>query len=123
MITAVSCAVPNRGPNDPKLVGQSRIQVLAGTRLAEIMGAGGHDEGFFCNYEVNAEFWPRFEAAGLKAAALGPQQEIRAVELPEHPFYIASLFQPQLTSKVTGRPHPLVQAYLRAAAAGRRAVA
>ena len=31
------------------------------------------------------------------------------------PFFVATLFQPQLTSKRTGRPHPLVIAFAHAA--------
>ena len=116
VVTAISCALPQRNPGDPKLVGQNRVVVLPGTRLAEMMGAGDHEEGFFCNYAVNEDFRPRFEAAGLKVSAVGPEQEVRAVELVSHPFYVASLFQPQLTSHVTGKPHSLIQAYLRAAA-------
>ncbi len=116
VVTAISCALPQRNPGDPKLAGLNRIRVLPGTRLAEIMGAGDHEEGFFCNYAVNEEFRARFEAAGLRVCAVGPEQEIRAVELPSHVFYIASLFQPQLASHATGRPHPMIQAYLRAAA-------
>lgn len=116
VVTAISCALPQRNPGDPKLVGQNRVTVLPGTRLAEIMGAGDHEEGFFCNYGVNEDFRTRFERAGLRISAVGPAQEIRAVELTNHPFYVASLFQPQLTSRVTGQPHPLIQAYLRAAA-------
>lgn len=115
VVTAISCALPQSNPGDPKLVGQNRVRVLPGTRLAEIMGAGDHEEGFFCNYAVNEDFRSRFEAAGLKVCAVGPEQEIRAVELTSHPFYVASLFQPQLASHATGRPHPLIQAYLRAA--------
>lgn len=117
------CAVPGRVANDPKLVGQNVVRVLKGTRLAEIMGEGEHEEGFFCNYEVNSEFAPRFAAAGLRINALGPDGELRGVEIPQHPFFLAMLFQPQLTSKRTGRPHPLITGYLqwaqrRLAAAG-----
>ena len=116
VITPVLCAVTHRGPADPKLVGQNKVRVLPGTRLAECMGAGDHDEGFFCNYEVNAEFVPRFAAGGLSPNALGPEGELRGVELREHPFFVATLFQPQLTSNHTGKPHELIIAYLRAVA-------
>jgi CTP synthase len=98
------------------MVGLNRLIVIEGTRLAEAMGAGEHDEGFYCNYGVNEEFCRRFEQAGLRVSAFGEQGEIRAVELDAHPFYLATLFQPQLTSVATARPHPLLLAYLRAVA-------
>jgi CTP synthase (UTP-ammonia lyase) len=122
VITPVLCAVEHRGDGDPKLVGQNKVTVLPGTRLGDVMGVGDHDEGFFCNYEVNADFVPRF-AAGLRPNALGMRGELRGVELPEHPFFIATLFQPQLTSSYTGNPHGLIVGYLRAIAALRAAAA
>jgi len=95
------------------MVGLNALRVLAGTRLAGAMGAGEHQEGFYCNYGVNEEFRGRFERAGLRISALGPQGEIRGVERLDHPFYLATLFQPQLTSVATGRAHALLLAYLR----------
>ncbi len=41
--------------------------------------------------------------------------DARIAELPEHPFFLATLFQPELAGDGT-RPHPLVQAFARAAA-------
>ena len=95
------------------MVGLNALRVLAGTRLASVMGAGEHQEGFYCNYGVNEEFRARFERAGLRISALGLDGEIRGVERLDHPFYLATLFQPQLTSVATGRAHPLLLAYLR----------
>jgi CTP synthase (UTP-ammonia lyase) len=44
----------------------------------------------------------------------GPEGEARIVELPDHRFFIATLFLPQLSSTME-RPHPLIVGYLRAA--------
>jgi CTP synthase (UTP-ammonia lyase) len=115
IIVPVSCAVPNRAPGAPKLSGESQVRALPGTRLAGILGTAAIEERFFCNYEVNDAFRPRLEAAGMKISAIGHQGETRAVELTGHPFFIATLFQPQLTSKHSGEPHPLVRAFLQAA--------
>jgi CTP synthase (UTP-ammonia lyase) len=116
IITAVSCALPNRPPGAPKLSGAASVRILPNTRLAAICGAALVEQ-FFCNYEVKAAFRPRMEAAGLVVSAVGPQQEVRAVELPQQRFFIATLFQPQLTSEADERPHPFILAFLRAAAA------
>jgi len=71
-------------------------------------------EEFFCNFEVNPDFeWISMEA-GFPIVARGPQGEIRAIESPTHRFYIATLFQPQLSSQ-PGKPHPLVMAFVQAA--------
>jgi CTP synthase (UTP-ammonia lyase) len=36
------------------------------------------------------------------------------IELPEHSFFLGTLFLPQLRS-LPGRPHPLISAFVRAA--------
>jgi CTP synthase (UTP-ammonia lyase) len=53
--------------------------------------------------------------AGFPVVARGAQGEIRAIESPTHRFFIATLFQPQLSSK-PGKPHPVIVEFLRAAA-------
>src|SRR4051812_35367287 len=115
VIAPVVCAVEQRGEQDPKLVGQAKLTVVPDTKLAAAMEPGDHFEGFFCNYEPAAEWLPRFTEAGLPANAHGPQGELRGVEITGHPFFIATLFQPQLTSKRTGKPHPLLRAFVQAA--------
>ena len=117
IIVPVSCAVPNRAPGAPKLSGENQVRALPGTKLAAILGTAAIEERYFCNYEVNDAFRPRLEAAGMKISAVGHQGETRAIELAAHPFFLATLFQPQLTSKATGKPHPLIRAFLEATVA------
>jgi CTP synthase (UTP-ammonia lyase) len=40
---------------------------------------------------------------------------VEAVELPGHPFYVATLFQPQVGSSETRRVHPMIAALVSAA--------
>ena len=73
------------------------------------------EEEFFCNFEVNPDYeWAAIEA-GFPVVARGSHGEIRAIESPTHRFFLATLFQPQLSSK-PGMPHPLVLAFVQAAA-------
>lgn len=116
IIVPVSCAVPNRAPGAPKLSGENQVRAVPGTKLAAILGTAAIEERFFCNYEVNDAFRPKLEAAGMRASVVGHQGETRAIELATHPFFVATLFQPQLTSKSTGQPHPLICAFLQATA-------
>jgi CTP synthase (UTP-ammonia lyase) len=53
--------------------------------------------------------------AGFPVVARGPQGEIRALESPTHRFFLATLYQPQLSSTAKS-PHPVVQAFVQAAA-------
>ena len=125
VITPVACPLPGRRPGKPSLSGADRVRVLAETRLAELCGAGGRSlelaEEYFCNFETNAAFIPRWEAeAGLRVAARGDGGEMRAFELGDHPFFVATLFQPQLSSRGE-RPHPIIEGFLRACAPGEHA--
>src|SRR5437762_1033200 len=78
-----------------------------------ICGSEDDSEQYYCNYGVNEEYEKQFQAAGLRVSARGIQGETRAVELPGHRFFIATLFQPQLSSRPEA-PHRFWLAFLRA---------
>lgn len=115
VIYPVSCAVPNRAPDAPKLSGKvPKIRLRPGSYLAAHYRKEAVEEEFFCNYEVNPEFeWLAMEA-GFPIVARGAAEECRAIESPAHLFFIATLFQPQLSS-TAAKPHPLVVAFVAAA--------
>jgi len=116
VIYPVACAVPNRASGAPKLSGAiPEIRIRPGSYLHSFYKEDVVAEQFFYNYEVNPEFeWAVIEA-GFPIVARGQQGEARAIESPAHKFFIATLFQPQLSSK-PGKPHPIVVEFLRAAA-------
>src|SRR5271157_1228240 len=116
VIYPVACAIPTRDPAAPKLSGQvPEIRLRPGSYLAGFYGKDVVEEEFFCNYEVNPDFeWTAMEAR-FPVVARGAGEECRTIESPAHRFFIATLFQPQLSSH-EGNPHPLVLAFLQAAA-------
>jgi CTP synthase (UTP-ammonia lyase) len=73
-------------------------------------------EQFYCNYGLNPEFRDKVDKGQLKITGVDLDGEARIVELSDHPFYVATLFVPQISSKAE-KPHPLIIAYLRAAQA------
>ncbi len=115
LISPVACAVPRRAPNAPKLSGRCGVRIKPGTSIHSIYLREEIEEEYFCNYEVNPEYETQFETAGLQVVARGPQNEVRAVELPGRRFFLATLFQPQLSSTAS-QPHPVVLAYLQVCA-------
>jgi CTP synthase (UTP-ammonia lyase) len=124
VVVPVSCPVPNRPAGQPKLSGavdcsETSIRILPGTRAARIYRREKAVEEYFCNYEANLAFQSRFDAAGLRVTGVGPQGEARIVEIPAHPWFLATLFQPQRAT-APGRPHPLFIDYLRAVAQYKR---
>jgi CTP synthase (UTP-ammonia lyase) len=64
---------------------------------------------------VSPAYRDRLETGGLRVSGVGPDGEVRIVELPDHPFFVCTLFLPQMRS-TAGRPHPLLAGYAAAAA-------
>ena len=96
--------------------GLARLRIQPSCRLAAIYGANEAEEEYFCNFEVNPDYIQEFSRAGMRLSAFGEDEELRAVELPDHAFFMATLFQPQLSS--TERwAHPLIVEYLATVAA------
>ncbi len=95
------------------------IEIDPDTKLGRIYAlargnAGRAEERFNCSAGLNEYHREAFVRAGMVVSARGEEGEARAVELPAHPFFLATLFMPQLSS-APGRPHPLLKAFLRAA--------
>jgi CTP synthase (UTP-ammonia lyase) len=91
------------------------IFLREGSRLRAIYGADRAEEQYHCNYGLNPKYAALFtDAAPLRVAATDAAGEVRAVELEGHPFFIATLFQPE-RSGLGGIEHPLVTAFLAAA--------
>ena len=114
VVTPLSCSLPNRREGGPKASGEERLKILPGTRLHSICGSEDDTEPYYCNYGVNEAYEKQFQAAGLRVSARGIQGETRAVELSGHRFFIATLFQPQLSSRPEA-PHRFWLEFLRVA--------
>jgi CTP synthase (UTP-ammonia lyase) len=107
-------------PLSCSLVGmEGPIQPLPGTLLESIYGEGEHRERYHCSYGLAPGYRHLTESGCLRAAALDDQGELRAVEIPGPNFWLATLFQPELSSP-PGCPHPVIAAFV--AAAGTPAV-
>jgi len=67
-------------------------------------------------WEVNNEYRETLEKKGLAISGLSPDGSlVEIVEIPDHPFFIASQFHPELKSR-PHRPHPLFKGFVEAAA-------
>lgn len=96
------------------------LNAVAGSRLAKAYGDAAFSEGYRCRYGLNPRFVTSLLDGGLRVAATGPAGDVRALELADHPFFVATLFQPERAA-LEGRTPPLVRAFvlaLRPALAG-----
>ena len=99
------------------LVGQAQtVEIMPGTRARRAYGADRVVEQFRCSYGLNPLYRETIGSGPLEVAGVDANRAVRIVELPAHPFYVATLFLPQLSSS-PGEPHPLILAYLKAATA------
>ncbi|HEX2045057.1 MAG TPA: CTP synthase [Gaiellaceae bacterium] len=102
-------------------LGAQPVDLVAGTRAQAAYGEDVVYERHRHRYEVNNHFRPRLVEAGLVVS--GTYQEGRLVEileLPEHPWFVASQFHPEFKSRPT-RPAPLFREFVGAALARARA--
>ena len=101
------------------LVGERRtVTTVPGTLVAELCGEAPFTGFHWCSYGLEPAHLERLVAAGLVVAATAADAGVEAVELPGHPFYVATLFQPQVGSSASGELHPLVAALVQHAQGG-----
>jgi CTP synthase (UTP-ammonia lyase) len=92
---------------------QIEVELRPGSALRQLHQADRAVEATTCNYGLNPRLQHVAESCGMIVSAVDDTGEVRAIERPEHPFFVATLYQPQLTSTLD-RPHPLFLGFLRA---------
>lgn len=90
------------------------IKITEGSRAHQAYGQQEVTEQFYCKYGLNPHFRDKVDWRQLKITGVDIEGGARVVELTDHPFYVGTLFLPQLSSSPE-RPHPLILAYLRTA--------
>ncbi len=102
-------------------LGADPVKLHEGTRAREIYGEAVIYERHRHRYEVNNHLRKRLEHAGLVCSGTSPDERlVEVVELPEHPFFVASQFHPEFKSRPL-RPQPLFRDFVGAAAERARA--
>ncbi|MGW3145373.1 CTP synthase C-terminal region-related (seleno)protein [Streptomyces sp. NPDC001177] len=102
------------GPLACSLVGHEASVTIAPGSLAEsVIGSAKTVERYFCAYGPSRHL-DTLRAHGLRFAGQDEDGQVRVAELPGHPFFLATLFQPELSDEGP-RPHPVVRALARAA--------
>ena len=89
------------------------VTLTPGSRLAALHGSPAATERTTCNYGLEPAWAHIASMGGLSVAAADAAGAVRAVERPDHPFFMATLYQPQRSSG-PGRPHPIWSAFVAA---------
>jgi CTP synthase (UTP-ammonia lyase) len=95
------------------LYGEERtVTAVEGTIVGAACGTTPFPGFHFCGYGLAAEYEAAVEQAGAVISARAPDVGVEAIELPEHPFFVATAFQPQVGASSATRLHPLLQRFL-----------
>jgi CTP synthase (UTP-ammonia lyase) len=84
-----------------------------GSRISGAYARLSATEGYHCSYGLNPVFADSLISGPLRVTAHDAQGDVRAIELNDHPFFVATLFQPEraaLRGEVPALAHALVEA-------------
>jgi CTP synthase len=103
-------------------LGAQDVRLRDGSTARALYGADVIRERHRHRYEFNNNFMERFEQGGVRFSGLSPDGLVEIVELPSHPWFVATQFHPEFRS--TPRDgHPLFTGFIRAARKAREAKA
>jgi len=96
-------------------LGAYPCKLRPGSRIAAIYGTAETSERHRHRYEVDNGYRDVLAEHGLRLTGLSPDGSlVEMIELPEHPWYVACQFHPELKSRPT-RAHPLFASFIAAA--------
>ncbi|GAA2662120.1 CTP synthase [Streptomyces aculeolatus] len=104
LVTPLTCSF--RGEKAP-------LKVKEGSHLAGIYGTTEVEEIFHCDYGLADSFMDAANQGDLRFSAWDGDGAARALEITGHPFFMGSLFQPELSSE-PGAEHKILKAFLSA---------
>ncbi|MDR2813938.1 MAG: CTP synthase [Prevotellaceae bacterium] len=97
-------------------LGGYKCTIKEGTLAHRIYGKTEIVERHRHRFELNNEYLPELEKAGLVASGVNEQTRlVEIIEIPTHRFFIASQFHPEFQSAVL-TPHPLFMGFVKAVA-------
>jgi len=97
------------------------VELAADSILARLYGSPRVIEYTTCSYGLAPEMQHIASEHGMRVAATDDTGEVRAIERGDHPFFVGTLYQPQLRS-APGAPHPVFVGLLDAAGAAEQQV-
>jgi CTP synthase (UTP-ammonia lyase) len=94
------------------------VRLDTGSMAARFYGAPEALEEYNCGFGLNPEYRAALEKSDLHITGEDTDGEARVIELEGHPFFLATLYQPERAAR-DGRAHPLVNAFVQAIAAAK----
>ncbi|GAA2906036.1 CTP synthase [Actinoplanes cyaneus] len=104
LIVALSCSLAGH---------EAAVDLTAGSLAERLLGASRTVERYHCSYGLSPVFLDLLRAHGMRFTGHDESGEVRVAELGDHPFFLATLFQPELANEA---PHPLIRGFAQAVA-------
>lgn len=110
--TNPKAATPLISPLGCALAGvKARVRLTPGSTLRKAYGVAEMNVLYYCSFGLNSRYRRLMESSSLHVTAVDDQDEIRGIELDGHPFFAATLFQPEMEA-----PSAFVNAFVAACA-------
>lgn len=106
LIAPLSCALVEKS---------GAITLAVDSHIQTLYEQTNVNEQYNCSYGVNPAYLQIFAGSDLVMSGVDADGEPRAIELKTHPFYIGTAYQPE-RSALRNETHPLISAFMRAAA-------
>jgi CTP synthase len=94
-------------------LGAQKVSLAEGSLAARSYGSTSIEERHRHRYEVNNNYREQLSKAGLRFSGLSVDDLVEMVELPGHPWFLASQFHPEFTSNPRDG-HPLFKSFIAA---------
>jgi CTP synthase len=95
-------------------LGAQQVELAEGSLAANSYGATTIEERHRHRYEVNNNYRAKLEEAGLRFSGTSVDDLVEMLEIPDHPWFLASQFHPEFTSNPRDG-HPLFVGFITAA--------
>lgn len=94
-------------------LGNYDCKITKGSLVAKLYGKTDIVERHRHRYEANNNYRDQYESWGIRAVGINPQKDlIEMIEGVDHPYFVASQFHPEFTSRPS-RPHPMFVGFIR----------
>jgi CTP synthase (UTP-ammonia lyase) len=93
---------------------EAAINLTPGSLVEQLLGTSRTIERYNCSYGVDPSYVELLRGYGMCFTGVDDDGEVRVAELPEHPFFLTTLFQPELSGDGTSA-HPVIRGFAQAA--------
>ncbi|MFF5082701.1 hypothetical protein ACFY36_37145 [Actinoplanes sp. NPDC000266] len=105
LITELSCSLAGH---------EGAVDLAPGSLIESLLGGGRTVERYHCAYGIAPGYIAMLREHGMRFSGTDDEGDVRVAELPGHPFYLATLFQPELAGDGAD-PHPVIRGFALAA--------